>query len=171
MGQYDIRFLQRWHELERFGADMCDILAESGPNLDRREKWRVLARIEKAMVRLIAERLVRERLEIPTYAVSGEALRLAQMVQSDPWPKAMATLRAEILVYLEELRRNEEEADEPFHAIAKILTVHEEAWLAFADAELAGRPDISLERIEELLQIHERREGGAIEGVGSPSEG
>lgn len=136
---------------EVYGEALFRGLAERATDPARAYKWRVLERLEtetKERIRPLAEQLfgaVREDAE----RERGE--KDAAKFSPIPWPSLMGGFRNELLNFVAGFEELEAEGPDEDRALLKRITAHERALLAFAEREVGGRSDASLEPVLELL--------------------
>lgn len=147
-----IQHLKRWHELERFGAELCSMMCEESSDPVEKSKWKVLGQLEQETVDWLGDALERHGITPTPYSLSPKAREVARSTSGLPWRSIMETSKIEVEAYLSEARREERGTDPDFLRLARNLTVHEEAWLYFIEMELAEQPEISLDRVRQLLR-------------------
>lgn len=136
---------------EIFGESLFGALAERASG-DEQRKWRVLEQLERETRERIAPvRAEIERTTADDPVRRAEGRKLGEALASTPWLDLMASFRGELEKFVAEFERAEALAPPRGRNLARFITAHEEALLAFVVAEIEGRAD-PLEPVVALLR-------------------
>ena len=135
-----VEYLLERFDGEVYGEAVFAAMADAEPDADSRYKWRVLEALERETKEYLA-RALRERGHVAEAReenrVQGE--KLGRRLVSLPRGPFMTGFRAEVARFVAEYEQCEASAPPDGREVARHVTAHERAILAFADHELAGR--------------------------------
>jgi hypothetical protein len=137
---------------EVYGEALFRGLAERTTDAARAYKWRVLERLEtetKERIRPLAEQLCGEVGEEASERERGE--KDAAKFSPIPWPSLMGGFRNELLNFVASFEELEAAGPDEDRGLLQQITAHERALLAFAEREVDGRGDASLDPVLDLL--------------------
>jgi hypothetical protein len=137
---------------EVLGEALFDRIADQLDDAERKEKMRVLAKLERRTKEAIAPAL--ERAGLPT-APDPESLATAEALAgaaSTPWHDLLATFEPITSQFCAMYRRIGE-LDPSESETSELLVAHELALRAFARAEIAGDTAVSLDPINALAHM------------------
>ena len=143
--------LTGWYAGEIGGGALFSRLAtRAEPAIAR--KWRSLARVESAVAARLAAVLESRQIPVPKVANAGSrALQRSDAVAGKSWTETMHWLQSLAAAALREMQADAAALPEELAATGSMVVSHEEALLAFAQAELAGAGEHSLQPLEAFL--------------------
>lgn len=156
--------LRSWYEGEIAGAAFFDALARATRDDGEAEKWRVLGSLESAMAERLSATCAARSITLPETASTSSYLDQARKMASESWRTNMEGLVPQLEVAVAEIRAAASQAPTNFAEVAEDFIAHEEALLAFANAELKGEDGTPV--IESLLERWSQGPVGATQGVG-----
>ena len=157
MAAQDATFDERQYLIDAYqgevlGEALFALRAELEPEAAAEAKWRVLERLErfvKARLRPELERRGLSTAEDPAKVEEGR--KAAVGVASLPPETAASALRDAIGRFVAEVAAAREAAPADLSGIASLVLGHEQALLEFAERELAGDGEKSVEPVEAFL--------------------
>ncbi len=140
------------YESEVLGETMFGLIARCTLSAERRHKWQALTQLESQT----KQRYLDYVADKPAFRDKPEPSKLMGIIYAMvflvlPWRMAMKMLRDGTAPFMEVFKRLVEYAapeDLPFFGY---VVAHEEAIKAFAELELVGECDLSLQPVTELL--------------------
>jgi hypothetical protein len=152
VSEYDDLLLDAYRG-ELLGEGFFGALAAQCGDQDRREKLRVLARVEahtaSQLRPLVDEAGMDSRDDA---AAHDDGVKLAADVTDQPWPELLASLRAVLPAFLEKFERLQAIAADPRDPVLADLVAHERAIDGFAALELEGHDADSIDVLRRHLE-------------------
>ena len=142
--------VQAWQG-ELWGKAFFEQLAVSTDDADHRAKWQVLAALEEATGNRIAP-LIADDSDLPSASVNQSVESTVEVYQNLPWHEAMARMMIILDPAIERFRALLAQAPVEDRDVMQILVDHEVALKQFAERELAGDNDISLDPVRAVIK-------------------
>lgn len=146
------REIKKAYDLEVLGEAFFLALATPARSPEQRQRLQTLARLETEMARAVKPLVDRLGIE-PADAAEEvkKGIHWAAPYEALDWPGLLTKLKAVLEPFVETYDGLALRASPEDKAILNRLAAHERALLSFADAELAGRSDHSLDPVIALL--------------------
>ena len=152
----------RSYQGEVFGEAIFHDMAAKSADAETTYKWRVLEQLEretKQRLKPLVAELGGDVKEDPSSF--SEGLHLAEKWAQQSWDELMVWFRDELPPYVRFFEKLEADARSEDRELLAAVTAHEKALLAFAEHEIAGRTDRSVEPVLALLDSPPQRHGAA----------
>ena len=150
MNDYRDGIQRAWHG-EQWGRAFFDQLAEATDDLEHRAKWKVLAELEEETGNRLAQ-LLGDDAE-PTSAEHFPPVDAAVAAYSRlVWPQALEQMMTILDPAIERFRKLLAMAPDEDRETVQLLFDHEVALKRFAQRELAGNPETSLEPVRAVIR-------------------
>lgn len=143
--------LCRWYAGEKGGDAFFTAMAGSAESDAARDKWHLLAELERATAaRLLAELTARD-MPPPDFGERvANAVNRARALHDVSWNAQMIEMKPRLERFVAEIRVARDQAPPDGSAIANDYLAHEQALLDFVDLEIAGRSGTPV--VQHLLQ-------------------
>lgn len=144
--------VERAYQGEVYGEALYSGIAEAMADPDRAQKWRILTDLEvvtKARMRDLVAKLGGDARESDTYRQKG--IDHVQRYVSLPWDDFMKCFSAELDPIIPRYAALEQRCAPEDAETLRFLTEHEVVTKEFCDLELAGKSDISIDPVVELI--------------------
>jgi hypothetical protein len=145
--------LVKWY-LGELGGYALFMQLGSGSPPEAAAKWLALSRVEQAVASGVAAALLKRKVRVPVPEnLEARARSRCAKVVGKSWIETMQWFRTVAADALRRMKADANRLPADLATVGELVVRHEEALLAFADLELAGRASEALIPIEKFLGI------------------
>lgn len=144
--------VERAYQGEVYGEALYSGIADAMADPDRANKWRILTELEvvtKARMRDLVAKLGGDARESDAYRQKG--VDHVQRYVSLPWDDFMKRFSGELDPIIPRYAALEQRCAPEDAETLRFLTEHEVVTKEFCELELAGRPDVSIDPVRDLI--------------------